>query len=179
MTSQPTDAALVAAARSGQDAAFARIVDRYQAPIRAFLRRLCPWEGDADDMAQEAFLTAWTQLRGLRDPGRLKPWLFAIAWRKAKGQARSMARTRQRDHDWQDMRPEADDPQPDKAIALGQALAQLSPEQRAAVSLCLGEGWTHAEAAGVLDMPLGTVKSHVLRGRARLADILGVDDEHA
>lgn len=176
MSASPTDAALVAAARSGHDAAYARIVDRYQGAIRAFLRRLCPYESDADDLAQETFLAGWTELRGLREPERLKSWLFAIAWRKAKGQARTMARTRQRDHDWQSMRPESSDPQFDRALALQQALAQLVPEQRAAVSLCLGEGWSHGEAARVLALPLGTVKSHVSRGRARLAEILGVGD---
>lgn len=175
MSSPPTDAALVAAARSGSDAAFARIVDRYQGPIRTFLRRLCPYDSDADDLAQETFLAGWTELRGLRQPARLKSWLFSIAWRKAKGEARTMARNRQRDHDWQDMRPDCETPQTEHAIALHQALAQLPPDQRAAVSLCLGEGWTHADAAGVLDMPLGTVKSHVLRGRTRLAELLGVD----
>jgi RNA polymerase sigma-70 factor, ECF subfamily len=175
MSTPPTDAALVAAARSGSDAAFARIVDRYQGPIRTFLRRLGPYTSDADDLAQETFLTGWTELRGLREPARLKSWLFSIAWRKAKGEARTMARNRQRDHDWQEIRPDCETPETERAIALHQALAQLPPDQRAAVSLCLGEGWTHADAAGVLDMRLGTVKSHVLRGRTRLVEILGVD----
>ncbi|RKQ95566.1 RNA polymerase sigma factor [Maricaulis maris] len=176
MRSQPTDAALVAAARSGNDAAYGRIVDRYQGAIRTFLCRLCPYDADADDLAQETFLAGWTELRRLRDPERLKTWLFSIAWRKAKGQARSMARARQRDDDWQDLRPDSETPQTERAIALRQALGQLPPDQRAAVSLCLGEGWSHGDAANVLEMPLGTVKSHVLRGRARLAEILGVGD---
>lgn len=176
MGAQPTDAALVAAARSGNDTAYARIVDRYQGAIRAFLRRLSPYDADADDLAQEVFLAGWTELGRLREPERLKTWLFSIAWRKAKGQARTMARSRQRDHDWQAMRPDSETPQTDRAIALRQALVQLPPDQRAAVSLCLGEGWSHGDAAKVLEMPLGTVKSHILRGRARLAEILGVDD---
>ena len=58
-------------------------------------------------------------------------------------------------------------------LAVHQALAQLSTEQRAAVMLCLGCGLSHTEAAEALDMPLGTVKSHVLRGRDRLRDALG------
>ena len=81
MSPHADDAALVAAARSGSDAAFARIVDRYQAPVRSFLRRICIDEADADDLAQEVFLSAWTRLRLLQDAGRLKSWLFGIAWR--------------------------------------------------------------------------------------------------
>ena len=53
-------------------------------------------------------------------------------------------------------------------LGLEQALADLSPDQKAAVVLCLGEGWTHGEAAAALGLPLGTVKSHVARGRDRL-----------
>jgi len=53
----------------------------------------------------------------------------------------------------------------------------LPDDQRAAVALCLGAGWSHGDAAGILEMPLGTVKSHVTRGRARLEQILGVRDE--
>ncbi|WP_300543278.1 RNA polymerase sigma factor [Maricaulis sp.] len=176
MPGEPTDAALVAAARSGSDTAFARIVDRYQAPVRGFLRRICVDETDADDMAQEVFLGAWTRLRTLKEGGRLKTWLFAIAWRKAKGRARSMARSRKRDHEYQDMRPDAHTPQTEMALAMQQALAQLTPDQRACVALCLAGGWTHGDAAAVLDMPLGTVKSHVSRGRARLSELLGVSE---
>jgi RNA polymerase sigma-70 factor (ECF subfamily) len=53
-------------------------------------------------------------------------------------------------------------------LAVRRALQTLSLEQRAAVTLCLVCGFSHAEAAAVLGMPLGTVKSHVLRGRERL-----------
>ena len=57
--------------------------------------------------------------------------------------------------------------------ALEQALATLSMDQRAAVTLCLAYGFTNEEAAVALRMPLGTVKSHVTRGRDRLREVLG------
>lgn len=172
----PDDAALVAAARSGSDTAFARIVDRYQSPVRGFLRRLCGNDADADEIAQDAFLEAWTRLRTLRDGAKLKSWLFAIAWRKAKARARSMSRSRTRETAWQALQPVSDEPQREMALAMQQALGQLPEEQRAAVALCLAGGWSHSDAASVLDLPLGTVKSHVSRGRTRLIAILGVDD---
>jgi RNA polymerase sigma-70 factor (ECF subfamily) len=174
---EPDDAALVAAARSGSDAAFARIVDRYQSPVRGFVRRVCGNDADADEIAQDAFLDAWTRLRTLRDGAKLKSWLFAIAWRRSKSRARTMARTRTRETAWQAMQETEDRPGGEMALAMQQALAQLPDDQRAAVALCLAGGWSHGDAAGVLDLPLGTVKSHVSRGRARLMTILGVDED--
>ena len=177
MSAQPSDAALVAAARSGSDSAFSRLVDRHQQAVRSFLRRVCGHEADADDLAQETFLAAGTSLRTLNDPERVRSWLFGIAWRRAQGMARSMSRTRRRETDWQAERPEHDQPGTELYIAMQQALAQLPSDQRAAVALCLAGDWSHADAAGILELPLGTVKSHVLRGRARLVEILGVRDD--
>jgi RNA polymerase sigma factor (sigma-70 family) len=176
MSPHADDAALVAAARSGSDAAFARIVDRYQGPVRSFLRRICINEADADDLAQEVFLSAWTRLRLLQDAARLKSWLFGIAWRQSKMRDRSMARTRPRDQAGQELQDDRTDSAQEMNLALQQALAELTPEQRAGVALCLAGGWSHAEAAEVLDMPLGTLKSHVSRGRARLVAVLGVGE---
>lgn len=170
------DVALVAAARGGSDAAFARIVDRYQGPLRSFLVRVSGSRADADEIAQEAFLTAWTRLRGLREADRLKSWLFSIAWRKARTRLRSMARSRARDAAWLDMQPDHEAPQGEMALAVRQALAQLPVDQRAALALCLAGGWSHGDAAAILDMPLGTVKSHVGRGRVRLMDLLDAGD---
>ena len=56
---------------------------------------------------------------------------------------------------------------------LAKAMDTLPPDQKAALLLCLGCEFTHAEAAGVLALPLGTVKSHVARGREKLAAVLG------
>lgn len=174
MSGDPTDAALVAAARSGSDTAFSRLVDRYQQPVRLFLRRVCVNPADADDIAQDAFLTAWSKLRTLRESEQFKSWLFSLAWNKARMAARTAVRGRERDTAWQGERSDTAEPQTEMAIALNQALSQLQEDQRAAVALCLAGGWSHADAARILEMPLGTVKSHVLRGRQRLETILGV-----
>ncbi|MHA6288342.1 RNA polymerase sigma factor [Maricaulis sp. CAU 1757] len=179
MRGDASDAALVAAARAGSDAAFGQIVDRYQKPVRAFVWRLCGDPADADDIAQDVFLAAWTRLRGLKEADRLKAWLFSIAWRKAKGAARSRVRARQRETSWQVERPDRADRADEVQLAMQQALAQLPAAQRAAVALCLGNGWSHADAAEILNLPLGTVKSHVTRGRARLVEILGDDNDAA
>ncbi|WP_426035951.1 RNA polymerase sigma factor [Brevundimonas sp. DC300-4] len=63
-------------------------------------------------------------------------------------------------------------------LALADAMAGLPADQRACVALCLADGWSHSDAAEALGLPLGTVKSHVARGRARLLAALtgGSDD---
>jgi DNA-directed RNA polymerase specialized sigma24 family protein len=62
------------------------------------------------------------------------------------------------------------------AMAAARALARLTVEQRGAIALCLAGGWTHQEAAEILDLPLGSVKSHIARGRARLSELLQGQD---
>ena len=163
------DGGLVRAAREGSQAAFARLVERHQRPLRGFLRRAHGW-AEADDIAQEALVTAWSSLNRLRDDEGFRPWLFGIAWKKAQTAARGARRSAVRDRDWAATQAQqtADDVGPEEQLALEAALAELSPEQRAAVTLCLAEGWSHGEAAQALGLPLGTVKSHVARGRARL-----------
>ena len=65
----------------------------------------------------------------------------------------------------------------DERLTLEAAMAGLPPDQRACVALCLAADFSHAEAAEALGLPLGTVKSHVTRGRARLLQVLGGSDD--
>ncbi len=69
------------------------------------------------------------------------------------------------------------DPRMAQKLALRRAMEDLPADQRAALALCLGQDFTHAEAADILKLPLGTVKSHVTRGRARLQAALSVPAE--
>lgn len=167
------DAPLVRAATGGDQAAFGRLVERHQQGLRAFLRRSCG--PDADDVAQDAFVTAWSSLSRLRHEDGFRPWLYGIAWRKAQTRRRSAARSARRDGEWL----EAGEGEatggldPADRMALETAMAALPDDQRAAVALCLAEGWSHGEAAEALGLPLGTIKSHVARGRDKLLAALG------
>ena len=164
------DVALVTAVRDGSELAFNLLVDRHQQAVRTFLRRLLGNEADADDMAQETFLAAWTHARSFRGEASVRAWLCGIAWRKAKGAQRSWARQRSRDTTHHEGRsPESAGAAPmEDRLAVKRALQALPLEQRAAVTLCLVCGFSHSEAAEILGAALGTVKSHVLRGRERL-----------
>jgi len=170
------DGPLVQAARGGSQEAFSRLVQRHQQALRGFLRRLMHGRpGEADDLAQEAFIAAWSSLSRLRAADDFRPWLFGIAYRKVQSALRSGRRQARRDGDWLAAEAQAAEPPMDLALrlSLDRALMDLGPEQRAAVQLCLAEGWTHSQAAQALGLPLGTIKSHVARGRARLLAELG------
>ncbi|MDB5437039.1 MAG: polymerase sigma-70 factor,ECF subfamily [Phenylobacterium sp.] len=177
MSPASLDEALVAAAQGGSTEAFSRLVERHQQALRAFLRRACGDWAAADDLAQETFLAAWSRIGRLKAGASVRAWLCGIGYNKHLTAMRSAGRERARA-----VRYEADRPPPSEAaaedrLALEAAMAGLPPEQRACVALCLAADFSHAEAAEALAMPLGTVKSHVSRGRARLLQALGVCDE--
>ena len=175
MSLPATDGELVAAARRGSQSAFREIVERHQQAVRGFLRRTLANPADADDLAQETFLTAWTSLWRFRQQASLRSWLCAIAWKKNLTLQRSRQREKIR-HDAIEA-PTDITACPDRRLDLAAALAVLPEAQRAAVALCLGGGFSHAEAAEALGLPLGTIKSHVDRGRAKLLAALGGPDE--
>ncbi|WP_082677942.1 RNA polymerase sigma factor [Leucobacter chromiiresistens] len=76
-------------AADGDATAFAVLVRRYTPMMRAYARRLLNGTADVDDVVQEAFVTAWEQLPGLEDPGKVKSWLMRITSRKAIDRTRA------------------------------------------------------------------------------------------
>ncbi|MDX2234371.1 MAG: RNA polymerase sigma factor [Hyphomonadaceae bacterium] len=166
-----TDEALAREAKRGSTHAFESLVRRNQSLVRGFLRRLC--SGDAalaDDLAQETFVMAWRRIGSFEAKGAFKGWLCRIAYTQFLQNRRSAkASTRREEAVMADAVTVHDDRAGAEArLDLDRVMAVLSPEQRAAVALCYGEGMSHAEAAEALGLPLGTVKSHVMRGRAKV-----------
>jgi len=167
------DAALLTAVSKGSEHAFNRLVDRHQQAVRIFLRGLTTRD-DADDIAQDVFLTVWSRADRYRGEANVRSWLCSIAWRKAKDSHRRVFRRRQREATYTEtMAGSGSAGAPaDERLALEQAMLSLSLNERAAVLLCLACDFSHAEAAEALGMPLGTIKSHVARGRERLRQAL-------
>jgi RNA polymerase sigma factor (sigma-70 family) len=167
-----SDGALVAAA-TGSPVAFGRVVERHQQALRAFLRRICGDWALADDLAQETFLTAWSGLGRLTPGADVGAWLCGIGYNKYLTSRRGARRARARESHWREAPGVGGGSAPEDRLALKATMAGLPVEQRACVALCLAAGFSHAEAAKALDLPPGTVKSHVARGRARLLLALG------
>jgi RNA polymerase sigma factor (sigma-70 family) len=169
------DAALVERAVRDADAGvFGILVRRHQGRVRAQLQHLL---GDdpalADDLAQETFVLAWRKLEQFRGESRFSTWLHRIAHSCFQQYWRSKGwRAQQASELDEDDVPVAGNPSPDLALDLDAALRCLSDSQRAALLYCVQLEFTHEEAAVVLDMPLGSVKTHVARGKARLRQLL-------
>lgn len=167
------DRALVARALLANDTrAFEQLLRRHQGMVRAQLRRLL--QGDharADDLAQETFLLAWRKLDQFRGDARFSTWLYRIAY-TCFLQARRK-RTLAADERGDKGQPQ---PSPVHAVALqfdvARAMQRLSPAEQDVLLHCVQLGLSHDEAAYVLAMPLGTVKSHMLRGKAKLRALL-------
>ncbi len=177
MSPEGLDVELVEAARRGSASAFARLVERHQQALRAFLRRTCGNWAQADDLAQETFLSAWERIGKLEAGASVRAWLCGIGYNKHLTALRSAGRSRAREKAWEAEKPPSSGAMSDERLTLEAALSELPPDQRACVALCLAADFSHAEAAEALGLPLGTVKSHVTRGRARLLEALGGSDD--
>ncbi len=173
----PSDSELIVRVVGRDDqAAFGELIVRHQSAVRRFLRHLT--RGDnalADDLAQETFVQAYRGLNCFRGEARFATWLLGIAhnhWRNA--------RRRKRDH------VALDDPAvPEPATAatsthselkedLGAALSQLTVDEQTALHLFYEQGLSHPEISTLLGWPLGTVKTHLARSKAKLRQLLAV-----
>lgn len=171
---QAAEAALIIAAQARDQAAFGELVKRRQGWARALLRRMCNSHAEADDLAQEAFIKAWDRLRDLETPAAFPGWFRRIAVTTFL-----MAKRRQKAvfEEIDDASPIASEDSTPEAqagakIDLEKALARLSDAERLCVTLNHGEGLSHSEIVDITGLPLGTVKSHVLRGTEKLRRLL-------
>ena len=174
---EATEAALIVAAQAKDQAAFGELVKRRQGWARALLRRMCQSHAEADDLAQEAFIKAWDRLRDLETPAAFPGWFRRIAVTTFL-----MAKRRQKAvfEEITDASPLASEESTPEAAAgakvdLERALARLSDAERLCVTLNHGEGLSHSEIVEITGLPLGTVKSHVLRGTDKLRRLLDPD----
>jgi RNA polymerase sigma factor (sigma-70 family) len=165
-----TDADLVARILVDDDQhAFGELVRRHQSAVRGLLRQLTRSDlALADDLSQETFLRAYKHIRSFRGEARFSTWLYRIAYNCFREDARRRKElVGINEEQWQAQ----SDPQiadPGLKHDLMYALSLLPLPERSAVLLCCQNGLSHDEAARVLDIPLGTVKTNVLRGREKL-----------
>jgi RNA polymerase sigma factor (sigma-70 family) len=158
-------------AAAGDAAAFSQLVRMHEARVRRFLARLVRGEG-ADDIAQEVFLKAWRIRESWRGEGSYGGWLMRIAWTSFLGTHRAQGRRQMRDQVAFEEAKSAAPSDPDRAIDVARALQTLDERERAAAQLCFAEGYSHGEAARIMNVPLGTLKSVVARARTQLAQAL-------
>lgn len=138
--------------------------------MRAFLARTGGAQA-ADDLAQETFLRAWRNAGNYRGTGSYAGWLLAIGWRVfLDASKRQRLELDRRTEDASS--PDLSFADPSAKIDVEKLMAALEPEERASLALCLGQGWSHGEAAEILGIPLGTLKSRVARATAKCRSML-------
>lgn len=175
---EPTDAELVRQCLQGDNSGFDTLVRRYQKQITGFCYRVL---GDSDlaaDAAQEAFLKAYHALPGFRQEASFLSWVFRIANNTCFDIARKQARRRS---DWLDepgleleqragseLSPEVAAVSGEKNRLLQNAVLSLPVRQRMSVVLFYFHDMKMREIADALDLPIGTVKSHLHLAREAL-----------
>ena len=171
-----SDGELVRRARRGDERAFSLLVQRYQRPAYAVALSVTGRHEDAEDAAQESFLVALDRLEECRSPERFAGWLMTIVRNRSKNLIR---RESLRETDQVPPGARSRMPTPDKVAEaselrsrLDAALAELPEVQREIVLLHDWEGWKHREIAERLDLPSGTVRSHLHFARKALRSSL-------
>ena len=182
MTDQTSDDALVGRCLAGDDRAFATLLERHQARVFNVCLRILGNAEDAADAAQEAFLSAYRKLGQFRRDAAFTTWLHRIAVNACY----DLLRTRRRQPllrslpDDGGLVPDLGEPVPDHAdevagtLDVAAALGMVPEEFRVTLVLADVEDLPYEEIARILDVPVGTVKSRVHRGRLALARAMGI-----
>lgn len=152
------DLALSRRAAAGDALAFRLLVEKHEAPLRAFLTHMVGAH-HADDVAQDAFLKAWRAAGQFDGRSAYRTWLTRIAWRCRLDQLRADKPV--------EVEPVGGEGDAARSAEVRDMLARLDENERAALVLCDGHGWTHVEAAALLGLPLGTLKSTAARAKAK------------
>lgn len=184
----PGDEKAVARFLGGDPTGFEQIVRHYSGMVFALAARLVgPWE--AEEVVQETFLRAWRGLESFRGDASLKTWLFTIALNRTRARQGTLARMRkvfasprtnaEDDRPWPgdeapdpSASPEAQAVELEQRASLRRAIRNLPEEFRHAVVLRDLEGLSYDDIARVLNVPIGTVRSRIARGRAALVEEL-------
>ena len=164
------EAMIVSLARTGDRMAFEDLVRRRQSSVRGLMRRCCGDNTLADDLAQQVFFRVWLKIHTLKEANAFATWLKRVAvsvWLQYLRKNDAL-----RGADELTGIEQTQDDSTGEGMDLDQALVTLPNAVRLCIVLSYQEGMSHGEIAKLMDMPLGTVKSHINRGTQRLQQIL-------
>ena len=161
---------LVVRAQSGDDAAFAELVERYSPKLRYFLRKLLSSADGAEDALQDVWLAVLRHLPRLDAPAALRTWLYRIARDRAFARLRKRKLVQQplAEAELVDCQEDEVSLSPDEAAAVHAALDQLPAEQREVLVLRFLEDLSYEEIARVIGCQIGTVRSRLHYGKRAL-----------
>lgn len=164
-TVEEPDPRLIRAAAAGDHDAFSELVRTWQVPVLRYLERFLGDRTVAEDVAQEAFLRCYVHLGRYTFTGKFSTWLMSIAHNAAIDAVRKRARGERATARLPPPRPSSD---PVARLEIAEALAALPVKLRSALLLVEVVGLRYREAAEVLGVPEGTVKSRVSHARERV-----------
>jgi RNA polymerase sigma-70 factor (ECF subfamily) len=165
------DELLAVRCQLGERDAFEALIERFHTPLWRYLRRVAADESAAEELLQDVWLRVIRGIGRLRDPARVRPWLFGIARRLLMDRLRARyARPAAADVDVADLASAAvdDDVVERELAAMHEELARLPIVERDVLTLFYLRELSLAEAADVLGVPVGTVKSRLFRARQLL-----------
>jgi RNA polymerase sigma-70 factor (ECF subfamily) len=172
------DSYLIARVVAQQDAAaFGELVRRHQSQVRNFLRKLTRDADAADDLAQDAFIHAWDRLHTFIGHGSFIGWLLKVAYT-------TFLQSKRKANRYQEVLAEASTEtgtdsvvsQSDEIGDLDKFLAVLTAEERAVMIMSYACGLSHREIGDATNLPVGTVKSIIFRGKEKIRDSFGIED---
>lgn len=165
-----TDTELIARVLIEDDQqAFETLVKKYQSPLRNFFRKMCGGDENlADDLAQETFLKVYRGLGQYNGQAQFLTWLFAVA----KNVFYESLRRQDQFSELEDVDDEGRESGHDLNMDLSKCMMKLSPDERLVLTLSYMEGLSQTEVAELVEIPLGTVKTHALRAKEKLKNYL-------
>lgn len=171
---------LVKRAKTGEEAAFASLISRYQHPIHSFIFRSVGQEALAADLAQEVFVKAWFALPSVRPSGKFSSWLFQIAVNLCRDHFRSKAARQGLVTESMDFDQADSSPAPDTTVEQREAVERLEGEIRSLPAklrepflLAAVEGYSQKEVGEILRLSAKAVEVRIYRARKLLADKIG------
>lgn len=168
--------------RQGDARVFAQLVDQYKDMVINLVSRMLGQTADAEDLAQEVFLRVWKGLPRFRGEAKLSTWIYRIAINlciahKKTARARAQFLPADEPATWAhpSMRTERDNPYAEEAplkAKLAKLIPQMPEKYRTALTLFYLKDLSYLEIGEIMDVPMGTVKSHLFRGKAWLRERL-------
>ena len=153
--------------------AFDKLVRKYQSPIRRFfLNQTCGDKGLSDDLAQDTFLKAYTNLASFRNLANFSTWLYRIAYNVFYDYIRSVKQTEDLEAASADASLTTEQADYGQHADIYQALSRLKEIERTCITLFYMEELSIDKIAGITGCPAGTVKSHLSRGKEKMAQYL-------
>jgi RNA polymerase sigma-70 factor (ECF subfamily) len=169
------DGYLVAATLAGRGEAFGTLVERYERAVYHLCLRTMRDAEEARDCTQEAFFKAFRSLRTFKPDAKFSTWIFSIAYHACcdrLGRRKRFSREEMPDRADPAPGPESEAERKDAARALRAAIDALPEKYRIVISLYHLQGKQYEEIARVLDLPMGTVKTHLFRAKELLRKAL-------